>query len=169
MKKIVLVFFLMLTTYLVNAQIWKGYAKGIGIGVDHWYDSEKESKFESINISTVFSTFSESTLVCPFLSFGYKDYSHTYYHRERVRNHLYLWEFGTSVLMEVSDKLHIGPRLSIMHSYNRYSSFKDKWEANGGLEVQYNLDSNYKSISNRAVYFNVSAKSVGIGFRYYFF
>lgn len=169
MKKIILISLLLLATIVGNGQVWKGYGKGIGIGVDHWFDQEKESKFENINLSFVLSTFSESTLICPFASFGYKDSGKTYYKRKKVDNHIFLWEFGTSVLFEISDKLHIGPRLSAMHSYNKYVSFKDNWEYNVGIEIQFNLNSNYRSISNRSLYFNVNYRSIGIGYRYYLF
>jgi hypothetical protein len=169
MKKLFLIIAILSLTTFVDAQLWRGYGKGYGVGVDHWFDTELKSDFQQLNLSGLISTFSENTLICPFVSFGFCDNGKTFYKRKEVDNHTYLWEFGTSLLFQVSDHWHIGGRVGYMYYYNRYKSFKDQKRINAGLEFQYNFNSNYRSISNNAIYFNINYKSVGIGYRYYFY
>lgn len=169
MRKIIFIAVLILASNMVDAQLWRGYGKGFGIGADQWYNTDQKSSFKNINMSLLVTDFSEKTLICPFFSFGMVDNGTTFYKRDNVTNHTYLWEFGTSVLFELSNHLHVGPRVGLIVDYNRYLSFNDSWDYNVGAEIQYNFDSNFRSLSNKAMYMSVNLRSVGLGFRYYFF
>jgi len=169
MKKIILILtLLILSLSFCNAQ-FRGYGKGFGIGIDTRYNTENKSDFANLNLSFITSSFSDNVLYVPFVSFGLKENGKTVYKRQPVTNHTYLWEFGCTVLFQLNKHLHLGPRIAYMLDYNRYKSFVDNENIDGGIEIQYNFNSNYRSIANNAIYFNISRYTLGMGFRYYIF
>lgn len=172
MKRVILLIILSISINTISkAQIWRGFGKGLGIGTDVWHNTDNKSDFTNINLSGVFTLFNENTIIAPSVSFGQTEDGSTYYKNKPVTNNMFLWEFSTAVLFQVGRHVHIGPKAGAMLIYNHYESFsaKDEWIINGGLEMQINLNDNYRSPSNNAIYINATLHSFGIGFRHYIF
>jgi hypothetical protein len=170
MKKLILIILLsILLISFCDAQIYNGYAKGIGVGVDNWYKMDNKSDFKNINLSYVLSSYSESTLFCPYISFGHTKVEETTYKRENVFNDHYLWEFGTSILFQVGKHWHFGVKGGAILDYNRYKSFNDNWTPDAGVEIQFNFNSNYKGFTNTALYVSGGLHSFGVGIRHWVF